>query len=135
MVTVTGKLENTEDTLYDTQQQLGKILKSFSVFQWRVLVRTQRNEVSLEKERARREKEYSEKLLKSESEKRKVCEEFILVGYKLGGLLVRTEKHRQSCEGILVKYKKENLIEIKTNIKLLEKDLESSLQEESSAPH
>jgi hypothetical protein len=119
----TTKLENAEDSLYDSQQDLLKLQKSNSFSLWKLGARCKLMSHVFKKEIEQLRRDQSEELQRANSEAKVKMEDFVMLVLKLSNLMVQSEGARARIYATLTTFKSDMLIEKRTGIKLLEKEI------------
>lgn len=126
------KLEDTEDSLFDSKQEIKKKEKEHSMAVWRLMTGIMRMRIRFQKGI----EEFDEHKVYEIDVARKAIQEKVqdmaLVGMKLGQIIAQTEETRQKMSSVLITYRSTDLIQKKTQLQLFQKELERmSLEKES----
>jgi len=119
-----SKLEDTEDTLYDLQQSSKKAQKDASVTLWRQVISQQRMKTRFDTHIDDMEKDFDEREKLLERDLMNEQNEMVLAALKLAELLSEVEVMRKRTHKILTNYRTDELLEKRTQIRVLEKDFE-----------
>jgi len=119
-----SKLEDTEDTLYDLQQSSKKAQKEASMTLWRQVVSQQRMKMRFDTHIDDMEKDFEEREKLLERDLMNEQNEMVLAALKLAELLTEVEVMRKRTHKILTNYRTDELLEKRTQIRVLEKDFE-----------
>lgn len=119
----TTKLENCEDSLYDSQQAFAKLQKFSSISVWKSTAKLMQLRSYFEKEMETMQKDAQADLAQVQQESKERLEDLIMLVFRLSKLIVDTEMMRSRLNSTLTTYKTDVLVEKRTSIKLLEKEL------------
>jgi hypothetical protein len=125
----TTKLENCEDSLYDSQQAFAKLQKLNSMNVWKSTSKLMQLRTYFEKEMETLHNDAESDMAQMQQESKEKMEDLIMLVFRLSKLIVDTEMMRSRLNATLTTYKTDVLVEKRTSIKLLEKEL-SRLGEE-----
>lgn len=128
----TAKLEDTEDSLYDKQQEAKKKDKEHSVLMWRTVASVMRMRVRFQQGMTEFDKESSNAADKMRRLLQKKIDDVTLVALKLSSAIHENERLRKSTHNVLVSHKVDVLADTRTKIKLLEKEIERMQLEKDS---
>jgi hypothetical protein len=120
----TIKLENTEDSLYDLQQEIKKREKQHSLMMWKLLARVETMKLNFKKGMEEFQVAAANDTLRAKAETQKRCDQLSLGMLRISGLISEVEQMRRKVNGVLTTYKTDILGEKRTQIKLAEKELE-----------
>jgi len=126
------KLEDTEDSLYDLQQEMKKKDKEHSISHWRILTNVEKMRSRFQAGMLEFDREAAEREGKMKENFQKNLNEATLSVLKLASLLCEVETSRKKAHAVLLNYKSDELIEKRTLIRVLEKDLERLTMEKDS---
>ena len=132
LATTSTKLEDTEDSLYDLQQSSKKAQKDASITLWRQVVSQQRMKQRFESHIDDMEKDFEERERLLERDMMNEQNEMVLAALKLAELLTELESMRQRTHKILTNYRTDELLEKRTQIRVLEKDFERLTMEKDA---
>jgi len=129
---LTNKLEETEDTLYDLQQECKKIRQESSLTVWKAItkitqmrIRFQEGIAQFDLEAARRYEEIKRNMQAEQ-------DAIMLAVLKLSALLQDVETARISTHTILTNHRTHELVQSRSKIQVLEKDLERLTMEKDA---
>jgi predicted nucleic acid-binding Zn-ribbon protein len=122
--TTTTRLENTEDTLFDAQQEMKKRDKQHSIMTWRLLSSVQTLKINFRKGMADFQQQAAQDVIKAQADAQRRCDVVQLGMLRLSNVLSEVEAMRRKINAVLVSYKTDVLGEKRTQIKLAEKELE-----------
>jgi predicted nucleic acid-binding Zn-ribbon protein len=122
--TTTTRLENTEDTLFDAQQEMKKRDKQHSIMTWRLLSSVQTLKINFRKGMSDFQQQAAQDVIKAQADAQRRCDVVQLGMLRLSNVLSEVEAMRRKINAVLVSYKTDVLGEKRTQIKLAEKELE-----------
>ena len=126
------KLEDTEDSLFDLQQESKRRACDQSVSTWRTLVSVEKMRQRFKEGMDKFDEERQESEERAQRDFQRAMNEMTLAAMKLSALLMEVEEIRKKTHQTLVGYKSDELIEKRTLIKVLERDLERLTMERDS---
>lgn len=122
--TTVTKLENAEDSIFDLQQEMKKKEKEHSIAIWRMLAANQRMRINNKKGLEEYEKDVLDEKMQMKKELQQRSENMILVALKYSSLLAEVEAARKKVLAVLSTHKADILAERRTQIRMVEKELE-----------
>jgi predicted nucleic acid-binding Zn-ribbon protein len=129
---INRKCEDTEDALYDAQKEQKKKDMENSLAIWKSMTNMfrmrQRFQVGMQKF----DEEAAEQLAKVQKKATSKLDQMTLSAMQFSGTLAKVEKSRAVMYDALVNYKTDMLIEKRTQIRMIEKDVERLTQERDS---
>jgi len=126
------KLEDTEDALFDLQTEHKKTKMDSYVSMWRTVINVDKMRERFKAGMDQFDVERQEREAQMQKEFQRNMNEMTLAAMKLSGLLQDIEEVRADTQRILVGYRSEELLEKRTQIKVLERDLERLTMERDS---
>ena len=126
------KLEDTEDSLFDLQQESKRRSLEHSIQAWRTCISVENMRERFKEGMDKFDEERLESEARMQRDFQRAMNEMTLAAMKLSALLMDIEEIRKKTHNTLVGYKSEELIEKRTLIKVLERDLERMTMEKDS---
>jgi hypothetical protein len=126
------KLEDTEDALFDLQTEHKKTKMDSYVSMWRMTINVDKMRERFKAGMDQFDVERQEREAQLQKEFQRNMNEMTLAAMKLSGLLQDIEEVRADTQRILVGHRSEELLEKRTQIKVLERDLERLTMERDS---
>lgn len=124
LATTHNKLQETEDALYDAQQEKKTSDKQNSITLWRLFTSIFRMQNRFREGLVDMENDAKAELDRVQEKSFKEMNEMKLNVLKLSSCLVNVEASRKKIHGFIVSYKTESLIERRSQIKQLEKEID-----------
>ena len=129
---LTVKCEDTEDALYDAQKEQKQKDKANSLAIWKSMTNMATMRLRFQAGMENFDKEAAATLEKVQRKAMSKVDQMTLTAMQYCGTMVNVEKVRGRLHDTLVNYKQETLIEKRTQIKMLERDLDKLTQERDS---
>ena len=118
------KCEDTEDALYDAQKDQKAKDKANSMAIWKSITNMTMMRLRFQKGMENFDKEAATTLEKVQRKAQSKTEQVTLTAMQYSGAMVAVEKARLKLHDVLVNFKQDALIEKRTQIKMLERDLD-----------
>lgn len=129
---ITTKLENSEDALFDLQQEVKKKDKAHSLVVWQMMAGVQRMKINFKRGMDDFDKENKESHERMKRKLSRRTNEMTLAAMKLTALINEVEEARKRLHGVLASHKAELLVDKRTRIRQLEKEIERVASERDS---
>lgn len=130
--TLSGKLEDTEDALFDSQQELKNAMKSQSLTSWKASAKMMIMKERFQKGMTDFDREAQKRYESVRREMQSSINDCTLTIMKLAVLMHNVERNRVTTQTTIANYKTAELAAKRNKIQLLEKDLERVTMEKDS---
>lgn len=129
---LSNKLEETEDTLYDLQQEMKKVKQEASLTVWKSVTKIIQMRTRFQQGIAQFDQEAARRYAELKREMQVEQDHITLAVLKLGALLQEVEATRVNTHTILINHRTQELIFNRSKIQGLEQDLERATMEKDA---